>query len=150
MCQRFGAQRRRSLLWQWHTLHLDTWAGAQIWEPDSRRELCGDRREKLPRVSFPNAYPGADPRLRHWTTFDSAGNVTGGHGFENVITATAHSNYHALQTSLTGTVVHGGPGIQASYTWSKSIDDTSQVIGGTGFHGSRCAGVSAEPIRHAS
>ena len=37
--------------------------------------------------------------------------------------------YHALQTSLSGDVGHGGPGIQASYTWSKSIDDTSQVIG---------------------
>jgi hypothetical protein len=31
-------------------------------------------------------------------------------------------------------VAHGGPGIQASYTWGKSIDDTSQVIGGTGLH----------------
>src|SRR5262249_52873835 len=45
------------------------------------------------------------------------------------------STYHALQTSLTGTVPHGGPGIQASYTWSKSIDDTSQVVGGTGATG---------------
>jgi hypothetical protein len=57
--------------------------------------------------------------------------VTGGFGVENIIAATAHSTYHALQTSLSGTVGHGGPGIQASYTWGKSIDDTSQA--GTGF-----------------
>ena len=35
---------------------------------------------------------------------------------------------------------HGGPGIQASYTWSKSIDDTSEVIGGTGATGANVAG----------
>ena len=102
----------------------------------------GTAAEKLPRTSFPNAYPGADPAFAPYTQFDSAGNVIGGFGRENVITATAHSTYHALQTSLSGTVGHGGPGIQASYTWSKSIDDTSQVVGGTGstapFHpGSR-------------
>ena len=90
---------------------------------------------KLPRTSFPNAYPGADPAFAPHTTFDSAGNVTGGFGVENVITATSHSTYHALQASLSGTMAHGGPGIQASYTWGKSIDDTSQVIGGTGSTG---------------
>jgi len=49
-------------------------------------------------------------------------------GVENVIFADAHSTYHALQTSLSGTVGHGGPGIQASYTWGKSIDNTSLVL----------------------
>jgi len=61
--------------------------------------------------------------------------VIGGFGVENVITGTAHSTYNALQASLTGTVPHGGPGVQASYTWGKSIDDTSQVSGGTGATG---------------
>jgi hypothetical protein len=91
--------------------------------------------EKLPRASFPNAYPGASPEFAPFTTFDSSGDVTGGFGVEQVITATSHSTYHALQTSLSGTVGHGGPGVQASYTWGKSIDDTSQVIGGTGSTG---------------
>ena len=95
----------------------------------------GTAAEKLPRTSFPNAYPGASPAFAPHTTFDSSGNVTGGFGVENVVTATAHSTYHALQTSLSGTMAHGGPGIQASYTWGKSIDDTSQVIGGTGSTG---------------
>jgi hypothetical protein len=89
----------------------------------------------LPRISFPNGYPGADPAFAPYTQFDSTGAVTGGFGFEQVITDTSHSSYHALQTSLSGTAGHDGPGIQASYTWSKSLDDTSTVIGGTGSTG---------------
>jgi hypothetical protein len=100
---------------------------------------------RLPRTSFPNAYPGADATFAPRTKFDSAGNVIGGFGFENEITATAHSNYHALQTSLSGTIPHGGPGIQASYTWGKSIDDTSQVIGGTGSTGAVAQGFPQNP-----
>jgi hypothetical protein len=100
---------------------------------------------KLPRTSFPNAYPGADATFAPLTKFDSAGNVIGGFGSENEITATAHSNYHALQTSLSGTIPHGGPGIQASYTWGKSIDDTSQVIGGTGSTGAVAQGFPQNP-----
>jgi hypothetical protein len=96
----------------------------------------GTAAEKLPRWSYPNGYPGADPTFAPYTQFDNAGDVIGGFGVMNVITATAHSTYHALQTSLSGTVGHGGPGIQASYTWGKSIDDTSQVVGGTGGTGS--------------
>jgi hypothetical protein len=86
---------------------------------------------KLPRSSFPNAYPGATPAFAPHTLFDSSGNVIGGFGVENVVVADAHSTYHALQTSLSGTVRHGGPGIQASYTWGKSIDDASGVISGS-------------------
>ena len=105
----------------------------------------GTAAEKLPRYSFPNAYPGASPGFAPHTQFDSAGNVIGGFGVENVIVADAHSTYHALQTSLSGTVGHGGPGIQASYTWSKSIDDTSMVIGGTGSTGAVTSGFSQNP-----
>jgi len=100
---------------------------------------------KLPRTSFPNAYPGASPAFAPHTQFDSSGNVIGGFGVENVISATAHSTYHALQTSLSGTMGHGGPGVQASYTWSKSLDDTSQVIGGTGSTGAVAQGFPQNP-----
>jgi hypothetical protein len=106
----------------------------------------GTASEKLPRSTYPNAYAGADAAFARWTTFDSSGNVIGGNGSENLITATAHSTYHALQTSLSGTVGHGGPGIQASYTWSKSIDDTSQVIGGTGSTGAVSQGSPQNPF----
>ncbi|MDE3186473.1 MAG: TonB-dependent receptor [Acidobacteriota bacterium] len=106
----------------------------------------GTAAEHLPRYSFPNAYPGASPGFAPHTQFDSSGNVIGGFGVENVIIADAHSTYHALQTSLSGTVGHGGPGIQASYTWSKSLDDTSLVLGGTGSTGAVTSGFSQNPF----
>jgi hypothetical protein len=99
----------------------------------------------LPRYSFPNAYPGASPAFAPHTQFDSAGNVIGGFGVENVIVADAHSTYHALQTSLSGTVGRLGPGVQASFTWGKSIDNTSMVIGGTGSTGAVASGFSQNP-----
>ncbi len=99
----------------------------------------------LPRYSFPNAYPGASPAFAPHTQFDSAGNVIGGFGVENVIVADAHSTYHALQTSVSGTVGRLGPGVQASFTWGKSIDDTSMVIGGTGSTGAVASGFSQNP-----
>jgi len=105
----------------------------------------GTAAEKLPRYSFPNAYPGATAQWATHTQFDSAGNVTGGFGVENVITDDAHSSYHALQTSLSGSVGHGGPGVQASYTWSKSLDTTSEVLGGTGSTGAVTSGFSQNP-----
>ena len=106
----------------------------------------GTAAEKLPRYSFPNAYPGASPGFAPHTQFDSNGNVAGGFGVENVIVSDAHSTYHALQTSLAGTVPHGGPGVQASYTWSKSLDDTSLVLGGTGSTGATTSGFSQNPF----
>jgi hypothetical protein len=90
---------------------------------------------KLPRTSFPNAYPGAGPEFASHTRFDSSGVPIGGFGLESVITASSHSSYHALQSSLSGNVGHGGPSLQASYTWGKSIDDTSSVSGGLGATG---------------
>jgi hypothetical protein len=106
----------------------------------------GTAAQHLPRYSFPNAYPGATAEFAKDTRFDSAGNVIGGFGVENVITNDSHSSYNALQTSLSGTVGHGGPGIQAGYTWSKSIDTTSLVLGGTGSTGAVASGFSQNPL----
>jgi hypothetical protein len=91
----------------------------------------GTASEHLPRYSYPNAFPGASPGYAPHSQFDASGNFIGGFGVENIIIANSHSSYHALQMSLSGTVGHGGPGIQASYTWSKSIDDISGVLPGT-------------------
>jgi hypothetical protein len=85
---------------------------------------------KLARISFPNAYPGATAAFAPFTEFNAAGVPVGGFGTESVVTPTSHSSYHALQLSAAGQTGHGGPGIQASYTYSKSIDDTS-TVGGT-------------------
>lgn len=100
---------------------------------------------KLPRYSLPNGYPNASPEFAPHTKFDSAGNVIGGFGVENVIVGDSHSSYHALQTSLSGTMGHGGPGIQASYTWGRSIDNSSVVLGGTGSTGAVSSGLSQDP-----
>ena len=83
----------------------------------------------LPTIDSPNAYPGATAQFAHFTEFDSAGRITGGFGTEILITNRSHSTYHALQTSAQGTVGSNGPQIQTNFTWSKSIDDTSSVLG---------------------
>ncbi len=90
---------------------------------------------RLPRSYFSNGYSGAGPGFAPFTTFNPAGEADGGFGTEQVIIDTSHSSYHALQTSLQGTVVENGPSIQVSYTWSKSLDDTSGVVGGSGSTG---------------
>jgi hypothetical protein len=46
------------------------------------------------------------------------------------MTSSSHSTYHSLQTSLAKNSPRAGLGLQASYTYSKSIDDTSSVLGG--------------------
>ncbi|MFL6451674.1 MAG: carboxypeptidase regulatory-like domain-containing protein [Bryobacteraceae bacterium] len=84
----------------------------------------------LPAINFPNGYPGATAAFARYTKFDASGQTTGGFGTEMLMTNRSHSTYHGLQTSLQGRVPRGGPDIQASYTWSKSLDDTSTVIGG--------------------
>src|SRR2546429_999733 len=43
--------------------------------------------------------------------------------------------YTTLFRSLSGNVGHGGPSLQAGYTWGKSLDDVSGIIGGTGSTG---------------
>ena len=106
----------------------------------------GTAAQNLPRGTYPNAYPGASPAYARFTRFDSAGNIIGGHGFENMVSSFAHSSYNALQTSLSGTIGHGGPGILASYTWSKSLDDASQVVGGTGSTGAVSPGSPQNPF----
>jgi hypothetical protein len=106
----------------------------------------GTASDHLPHYTFPNAFAGAAPGFAPHTEFDSAGNVTGGFGVENVIANNSHSTYHALQTSLAGTIGHGGPGVQASYTWGKSIDDTSFVLPGTGSTGAVAAGTAQNPF----
>jgi len=85
---------------------------------------------KLPAMDFPNGYSGASPAFAPYTQFDSAGRVTGGYGPVTIMTNRSHSTYHALQISAQQNLTHSGLGFQASYTFSKSIDDTSAVVGG--------------------
>jgi hypothetical protein len=85
---------------------------------------------KLPAMDFPNGYTGADPAHAPDTLFDSTGHVLGGYGPVTLVTNRSHSSYHALQMSAQNSLTSWGLGFQASYTWSKSIDDSSAVVGG--------------------
>jgi hypothetical protein len=84
----------------------------------------------LASVLSPNGYGGADPAFAPYTQFNSSGHAIGGFGPESVMTTGAHSSYHALQTSVSQNTARMGLSFQASYTFSKSIDDTSAVPGG--------------------
>jgi hypothetical protein len=84
----------------------------------------------LARVYWPNSYGGASPAFAPFTQFNAAGQATAGFAQEALMTSGSHSTYHALQTSLTKNSARAGLGLQASYTYSKSIDDTSAVLGG--------------------
>lgn len=79
---------------------------------------------------FPNSYNDAGPGFAPFTQFNSAGQATGGYGLEALMSSGSHSTYHALETSVSKNSVSAGLGFQASYTYSKSLDDTSAVLGG--------------------
>jgi hypothetical protein len=101
---------------------------------------------KLPRVAYINGYSGAGPGFAPYTQFDGAGNAIGGFGTEQLITDTSHSSYNALQTSLSGIAPWSGTGVQVSYTWSKSIDDTSGVTAGGSSTGAAASSFPQNPF----
>jgi hypothetical protein len=84
----------------------------------------------LARAYAPNSYNGADAAHAPFTQFNSAGLATGGFGNESLMTSGSHSDYQSLQASASKTSARAGLGLQASYTYSKSMDDTSAVLGG--------------------
>ncbi|HSC45369.1 MAG TPA: hypothetical protein VLC94_06045 [Candidatus Acidoferrum sp.] len=85
---------------------------------------------RLPNGFFPNGYSGASPEFAPFTKFDASGHIAGGFGPEAVMTNGSHSTYHALQTSATMSQSKMGLSFQASYTFAKSLDNTSAVLGG--------------------
>ncbi len=113
---------------------------------DANLAYVGTAAQGLPRVGFPNAFAGASPGFAPYTQFNAAGAVTGGFGVENVVYGDVHSTYHSLQASLAGTLPHGGPGIQASFTWGKSLDNGSTVFGGTGSTGAISVAAPQDPF----
>lgn len=92
---------------------------------------------KVPVIDYPNGYTGADPVFAPYTQFDSSGRITGGYGPVVLMTNRSHSSYHSLQVSAQKDLTASGLGFQASYTYSKSIDDASAVFGGfvSGYSG---------------
>lgn len=84
----------------------------------------------LSNVAAPNGFSGADPSYAPFTEFDSAGNAIAGYGPEYAMSSAAHSSYHSLQTSFAKNDARLGLEFQASYTFSKSIDDTDTLPNG--------------------
>jgi len=84
---------------------------------------------KLPAADWPNGFTGADPAFAPYTQFDSSGSVTGGYGSVFEVTNRSHSSYHALQLSASNNLTAFGLGFQASYSFSKSLDDSSSPTG---------------------
>ena len=76
-----------------------------------------------------NGYTGASPSFALFTQFNSAGQAVGGLGTDSLMTTGSHSTYQSLQTSLSKNSTRFGLGFQASYTYSKSLDDTSSALG---------------------
>jgi hypothetical protein len=101
----------------------------------------------------PNGYTGAAPAFAPYTKFDSTGRISGGFGPIFFIDNRPHSSYHALQVSASKNLTASGLGVQASYSWSKSIDDVSGVIGVPAaqdpFHASLDRGPSSFDVTHA-
>lgn len=115
--------------------YLATWSLAierSIASLNASAAYIGTAGVSLPAVNYPNGYAGAIQGFAPYTKFNATGQAVGGFGTEFLITNRSHSSYHSLQTSLQGTVPGGGPDLLASYTFSKSIDDVSTVLGGLG------------------
>ena len=84
----------------------------------------------LSSVFSPNGYNGASPEFAPFTQFDAQGHPIGGFGPISLMNSGSHSSYNALQTSVTQNFSPYGLSFQASYTYSKSIDDASALLGG--------------------
>jgi len=83
----------------------------------------------LPATNLPNSYGGADPAFAPFTQFDAAGQVVGGIAQETLLASRSHSTFHSLQSSASKTSGRYGLGFMANYTLSKSLDDTSSILG---------------------
>jgi len=99
---------------------------------------------KLVSVIYPNNFGGAGPAFAPFTHFDSSGHVTGGFGPEFLIGTPSHSTYHSIEAGVSKTSPRLGLGFQASYTFSKSLDNASTLQGGFGLGGA-AGGVVLQP-----
>ena len=77
-----------------------------------------------------NGYAGASPEFAPFVQTDSSGNIVSGFGPSYLMSTRSHSTYHSLQSGVGKTSQRLGLGFEASYTYSKSLDDTSAVLAG--------------------
>ncbi len=76
----------------------------------------------------PNGYNGASPGFAPFTQFNSAGQAVGGYGTETLMSSGYHSTYQSLQAGIGKNSMRFGLGFQASYTYSKALDDGSSTF----------------------
>jgi hypothetical protein len=116
-----------------HNGYIGSWTASierRVADVTLNAAYVGTAGVKLPRMGTPNGYAGADPAFAPYTNFDASGRPES--GFASIVTMEngSHSTYHSLQTSVSKNSLRAGLGFQASYTFSKSLDDTSSVLGG--------------------
>ena len=119
--------------WNFRNGYIPSWTlsvDRQFGDFDAKVAYVGTAGIHLPEVFYPNSYTGADPAFAPFTRFDAAGKPIGGASTIAVISNESHSSYNALQASLSKNSARWGLGLQVSYTYSKSLDDTSSVQGG--------------------
>ena len=119
--------------WNFRNGYIPSWTlsvDRQFDDFDAKVAYVGTAGIHLPEVFYPNSYTGADPAFAPFTRFDAAGKPIGGASTIAVISNESHSSYNALQASLSKNSARWGLGLQVSYTYSKSLDDTSSVQGG--------------------
>ena len=122
-----------AVAWNFRNGYIGSWTLAierQFGDFDARVGYVGTAGIHLPYVFYPNSYTGADPAFAPFTKFDAAGKPIGGASTIYVVASDSHSSYNALQASLSKNSARWGMGLQVSYTYSKSLDDTSSVQGG--------------------
>lgn len=81
-------------------------------------------------AQFPNNYKGASPGFAPFSAFNAAGLFTGGFGFENLSANTGHSTYNAGELVIRKAPTQWNLGFNASYTYSRSIDNAPSGGGG--------------------
>ena len=116
-----------------HDGYIGTWTAAierMFSDVTVNAAYVGTAGVRLPRMGFPNGYAGADPGFAPYTGFDAAGRAESGYAVIATMENASHSTYHSLQASVSKSSLRAGLGFQASYTFSKSMDDTSAVLGG--------------------
>ncbi len=82
----------------------------------------------LPGIFSPNGYNGASPGFAPFTQFNAAGQPVGGYGNEILISSGLHSTYQSLQAGIGKNSTRFGLGFQASYTYSKALDNGSSTF----------------------
>jgi hypothetical protein len=104
---------------------------------------------KLAATDFLNGYPGASPQFAPYARFGEEGNIIGGYApGSQFMTNRSHSSYHGLQVSAQQEMTRSGLGFQASYSFAKSLDDSSAVVGGfiAGYSGATSLTIPEDPF----